>query len=120
MTLDKTARATAFKLIKKFGKNAILRRRTSTYSAATRKTTEATTDLKVKVSPPEDFKFNQIDGTLVQAGDAKVSIAALGLKFEPDAETDSIVMDSVEWKIVTVKTTWSGELPALFELQLRS
>lgn len=120
MTLDNRARKTAQKLIRQFGKDAILRRRTSSYSPATRKTTEAVIDVKVKVTPPEPLELGRIDGTLVEAGDAKVGLAALGLKFAPDATTDSLVLDGLEWKIVTVRRVMSGELPALYELQLRS
>lgn len=120
MTLDKRARKTARKLIRRFGKDAVLRRRTSSYLAATRKTTEAVTDLKVKVTPLEPLALGRIDGTLVEAGDAQVGLAASGLKFAPDAKTDSLVMDGVEWKIVTVRRVMSGALPALYELRLRS
>lgn len=119
MTLDKTARLTAQRLIRKFGKTATLQRTTRTNDVATGKTTDKITTAAVKVSPPEAFRADQIDGTLVHQGDAMVNLAARGLTITPTPETDAMLLDSVIWRVVAVETVWSGDLPALFKLQLR-
>jgi len=125
MTLDNTARKLADNLINRFGKTVTLRRVTRTaYNGATGVggDNNLPVDYTVKVSPPTDFMFKKIDGTLIKEGDQVVSIAALNAPIVPYQETDSVFMDvdgvNEEWKIRQLGRLWSGELVATYILHL--
>lgn len=121
MTLDTTARKLADNLTNRFGKTVTLRRVTqTTYDplAGTGGADNPASDNTVKVTPPTDFMFKKIDGTLIKEGDQVVSLPALNTPFEPDQSTDTIVMDGSEWQIRQIGRLWSGELVAMYILHL--
>lgn len=122
MTLDTTARNLADRLIDKFGKTVVIRRTTRTAydgAAGTGGDENAPVNYTVKVTPPTDFMFKRIDGTLVEEGDEVVSVAALNLAITPDATIDVVIQDTVLWRIRQVGRLWSGELVATYILHLR-
>lgn len=118
--LERRLRAAAARLIDRHGKAATLRRTVRSFDPATGETGETVTDSPVTASPPESFDLRRIDGTLVRAGDAVISLAAEGLAVEPAAETDSVILDGASWTIVQVSRRFAGEAPVLYTLHLRS
>ena len=69
-------------------------------------------------SPPIEYSSRLIDGDVIKLGDVQVFLAALGLTLTP-AESMKVTFDGEDWKAVTVKKIYSGDLIALWELQLR-
>jgi hypothetical protein len=120
MTFDTTARATAERLIRNFGKSVTLLRVTRVYDPATGKATETVEELAVKVSPPERFRETLIDGTLVKAGDLKAHLPAKGLDVVPEPARDRILIDGKSWSLLRVDPVMSGEQTAFYTLHLRS
>ncbi|MDH3594423.1 MAG: hypothetical protein OEU09_23545 [Rhodospirillales bacterium] len=120
MTFDRTARATAGRLIRTFGKSVTLRRLTRTYDPATGKTTDTVEDFAVKVSPPERFREALIDGTLVKAGDLRAHLPAKGLDVVPEPARDRLVIDGKPWSLLCVDPVMSGEQTTFYTLHLRS
>ena len=119
MTLDKTARATAERLIRAHGKTVTIRRVTRSFDPASGKATETHEDFPAKVSPPERFRQALIDGTLVQTGDLRAELAAEDLATVPEPACDRIVIDGTAWSLVRVDPVMSGEQIALYSLHLR-
>jgi hypothetical protein len=119
MTFDTTARATAERLIRRFGKSATIRRAARTFDTATGKTTHTVEEFTVKVSPPERFREDLIDGTLVRAGDLRAHLPAEGLDIVPEPVRDRIIIDGKPWSLLRVDPVMSGEQAALYTLHLR-
>lgn len=117
--LDKKARATAQRLVDKYGKAITIRRTVSSYDPATGTETTTNTDYSTKTAPPENYRLDQIDGTLVKRGDQRLLVAAQGLSIEPSAQTDSVIMDATTWAVVAVEAIWSGEQVAGWYIQVR-
>ena len=101
MTLDTVLRAAADSLISEYGKTVTLRRTIKSIydpTAGTGGGSLAPTDYtNIKVTPPKDFMFKNLDGTLIEVGDQVVSMAALNAPVEPDSDTDTIIMDGGVW-----------------------
>lgn len=119
MTLDRTARAAAERLIRAFGKSVTIRRATRSFDPATGKTTETTQDFPAKISPPERFREDLVDGTLVLAGDLRAQLAAAGLAIVPEPVRDRVVIDGTAWSLLRADPVMSGEQVALYTLHLR-
>ena len=119
MSLDETARATALRLIERYGMTATIRRKTSVYDPATGKTGDATRDFTIKISPPEGFREGLIDGELVRAGDLRTSMAAQGAPLVPEPVTDTAIIDGESWTLLRVDPLFSGRKAALYTLHLR-
>lgn len=125
MTLDATLRPTARRLIKKYGKDATLKRETlGTFDpAASEYSGGGTTSYAVKVSPPERFRQDMIDGQMVRRDDFEVLASDLALSITPTAgdesTKDTLVLDSEEYQIIRVNPVYSGEQVAMFRLHCR-
>jgi hypothetical protein len=118
MTLDIRARATADRLIGKFGKQVTLTRVTEgTYDPTTGELSGGSTTTQTVAALVKDFNGIELLSGAIQAGDRKVSIAALNAA-EPQIG-DTITVDSMVYNVLAVKTTWSGEKAAIYELQVR-
>lgn len=76
-------------------------------------------DYTVKAIPPYSYEAKYIDGDTVLAGDMQTGIAASGLEFTPKPSETKVVIDSVEWSIVSVQPQYSGEQIAVYLIQLR-
>lgn len=118
MTLDIRARATADRLIGKFGKQVTLTRVTEgTYNPDTGELSGGSTTTQTVVALVKDFNGIEILTGAIQAGDRKVSIAALNAT-EPQIG-DKMTIDSLDYNVLSVKSIWSGEKTAVYELQVR-
>lgn len=118
MTIDARARATADKLLDKFGKSITLTSVTEgSYDPTTGEMGAGTTTSTTHTAIIKDFKGIDFISGVVQAGDRKVMIAALGTPTPQPA--DKVTIDSEVYQVMSVRYVWSGELPALYELQVR-
>ena len=114
-----TLRQTAKDLVTRFGKNATLRRYTSTYDVATGRNVNTSADTAVIITPPEPVNDRWINNGTAKFGDAMCSLAAQGLSIRPDPTRDKVVFDGEEWTVIAASPVYSGELIALYNLQLR-
>jgi len=121
MALDREARwrQQAQRFADTRGKAMTLRRTTSTFDPATGDTTESTSDTSIDASSPRAFSPERIDGTLIQDGDAVVAIPAQQLTTTPTPETDSVLIDGVEWQVVRVQPRYAGEQVTTYSVQVR-
>ena len=94
------------------------------YDPATGTETEQpaqTVDLKC--SPPDAYNVNEIDGTNILAGDAKIIISGASIEgagiSHTDLERGTVTVNGEDWNIVTVNPIVSGSNTAVYELQLR-
>ena len=118
MTLDTRARATADKLLDKFGKSITLTSIVEgSYDPATGDMGAGTTTSTTHTAIIKDYNGIDFIGGVIQSGDRKVMIAALGTTMPQPA--DKVTVDSEVYQVVAVRYVWSGELPALYELQVR-
>jgi len=116
--LDSSLRKVAESLINAFGATISYRRTTETFSADTGKISQSETAYSTVSSPPEPFRQNRVDGDVVQVGDMKVLLKALNLPFTPTIG-DHVTIAGTSWQVVGVFPLYSGELPAVYEIQLR-
>ena len=77
------------------------------------------TSYPIAVTPPEGFKRQEIDGSAVQKTDLRCYIAAKDVAVVPTPRTDTLTLGGTVYNIIRVQTIYSGNLPCLFELQLR-
>ena len=121
--LDSLARGLASSLLGQYGKAMTLTRTVAgAYDPATG-TTGAPTVTAVAVNGYLDGFSLQGYGTafkegLIQDGDQKASIPALGLSFDP-APGDTLTIDGWPWTVIKAQPTWSGEQVAMWDLQVR-
>lgn len=99
---------TTQKLVDKFGYDAIINRKVS----------GVTTAFPVVIVMTE-YKPSDKDGVLIEQTDRKVLLAARGLTFTPNPETDRLVENGNNLQIVTVTPTAPAGVPILYELQVR-
>lgn len=116
--LDTRARATALRLLDKYGKAVTLSRVTEgSYNPSTGETSSEVVVIATVDALIEDYKgIDYISGD-IQMTDRRVTIPASG-NVEPEPN-DRLTIDAVVYTIVSVTTVWSGELPALFVMQVR-
>ena len=119
MTLDRTARAAAQRLIDALGKSVTIRRVTRSFDPASGKTTETHEDVPAKISPPQRFGEGLVDGSLVRAGDLRAELAAEDLAMVPEPVRDRIVIDGTAWSLLRIEPVLSGEQTAFYTLHLR-
>jgi hypothetical protein len=118
MTLDAKARNTADTLLDKFGKSITLTSIVEgTYDPATGDMSANTITNTTHTAIIKDYNGIDFISGVVQAGDRKVMIAALGAPTPQPA--DKVTVDSEVYQVVAVRHIWSGELPALYEMQVR-
>jgi hypothetical protein len=118
MTLDIRARATADKLIGKFGKQVTLTRITEgTYNPDTGELSGGSTTTQTVAALVKDFNGIELLSGVIQVGDRKIKISALQVT-EPQIG-DTVTIDSLVYNVLAVKSIWSGEKVAIYELQVR-
>lgn len=112
------AQETASNLIMKFGKIITLSRQSKgIYDPATGELPASSiSNLSVKALV-KDYKPTEFISGTIETGDKKVTLAALNLA-QPNVG-DKVTIDLLDYTVIAVKTTWSGELAALYELQVR-
>lgn len=119
MTLDTKARATAQKLLVKFGKDCTLKSTVpGTYNPATGSVTPVVTVYAIKAYLDQPNKAELAGGQVV-ATDEVAIFAAQGLAVEP-ALNDSVTIDGADRLVKMVGRVWSGELVALWRVGLVS
>lgn len=119
MTLDIRARATAFKLLTKFGKSCTLKSTvTAAYDPAIGSATPTVNNYPVKAYLDQPNKTELASGQVV-ATDEVAMFAAQGLAVTP-ALNDSITVDGRDRLVKMVNRVWSGELVALWRVGLAS
>lgn len=109
------SRATAEKLIAKFGQTGALRRVSASGPAYDPITT--TNDYTVKLVDL-DYDETQISGTLITRGDRRVYLSTIGLSIVP-ANGDKILIGGVEHAILGVKPLQPSGTIVFWELQAR-
>lgn len=95
---------TAARLIDKFGMDAIIRR-------------SGGSDYRVRVVVTE-YLPHERDGELIRWTDRKAILAADGLTFTPNTQTDQLILDQ-DLQIVNVTKTSPGGDDVIYELQVR-
>ena len=119
MTLDARARATAFKLLAKFGKSCVLKSTVpGVYNPATGTVTPVVTSYPIKAYLDQPNSAELAGGQVV-ATDSVAIFAAQGLAVEP-ALNDSVTVDGKDRLVKMVNRVWSGELVALWRVGLAS
>ena len=118
MTLATSLRATASKLMAKFGGTATIRRvTTGTYNPVTGTASESTSDTTVK-GVVEDVNAREVND-LVQAGDRRLTIAAADVNAAPTT-ADKVVISNVVHQVIRVTTIEQDNQPITHELILRN
>lgn len=109
------ARATAEKLIAKFGQAGVIRRVTTSgpdYDPIISTEDHACTLVDL------DYDERQIDGTLIMRGDRMVYLSTKGLSIRPEL-SDKVVIGDVEHAIKNVMPLAPGGVTVFFQLQAR-
>lgn len=123
--LDPIFRGLGKDLLALLGGTATLQKTVEDYDPDTDTSTTTTTEVVVKHSPPEAYTGYDIDGTVIQAGDAKTMVSAKeldekGFSLAPGSHTRTyMVIGTQRWTIVRVNEIRSGDEVAVYELQLR-
>lgn len=116
--LDAKARATALKLLNKFGKSVTLTMVTEgTYDPTTGDVSGSSTTTEIPKALIEDFNGVDYVSGLVEKGDRKITIPASGYT-EPNPN-DRFTVGSDVYTVVSVETVWSGEQAAIYISQVR-
>lgn len=117
MTFDYTrSRATAERLLVKFGQAATLRRKALTGPAYDPTVTTADHACTVVV---QDYADAMIDGTRIKRGDKKVLVSTKGLTIDPTA-ADALVIGGTSHEVVMVKPLAPGGTVVMWEVQARA
>ena len=117
MTFDYSrSRATADRLLTRFGQAATLKRPTSSGPAYA--PVEGTPTSYAVTVVVQDFANREIDGTRILTGDKKVMVAKGSLAIEP-ATSDTLVIGGVDHAIVEVRPLNPGGSVILYEVQAR-
>lgn len=66
----------------------------------------------------EEYKGQDFASGLIEGNDKKITVAAQAFAEVPTT-VDKLIIDGATYTIVGVKTVYSGELPAIYELQAR-
>jgi hypothetical protein len=122
--------ASALRLIKKYGMNMVLRRVTKgTYHPSAGSTDASTVVDCAAKGIVEEYKVQDIDGTIIKNGDKSVILAASGLAFRPDTNdflligatiVNGVTVGGEPWKIFVNKTTAPGGIDIIHNIQLRN
>jgi hypothetical protein len=116
--LDVSARALATKLLNKFGKVITLQSVVEgAYDPLTGDMAANTVTTSTPFAVISDYKGIALMSGVIQYGDRKVTIAALNSVLPQPADT--VTIDSEVYKVLSVRNVWSGDLSALYELQVR-
>lgn len=119
--LDTKARATAFRLVKKYGKSVTYQKRTGESTQVYNETTGLFEDTPVfvsyqtKIAPPVGPKPDDLKDGQILASDLRFELPALGTTFDP-TPNDRMVLDTVTWTVKRVKPQYSGDLIAYWDI----
>lgn len=127
--LDTVFRPLAERLIEQFGMSMTYIQLAESFDATTGKVTTTETQHSVIGTPPVPLSKRLASGEsyravlgevfdTVEAGDLITTLKAQNLGFTP-ALGDRLVYNNSTWQVVRVDPTYSGELPAVFTVQIR-
>lgn len=108
-------RATAARLIAKFGQAGAIRRATTSGPAYDPET--VTTDHACQLAVMQ-YTDDKIDGTLIMRGDKLTYLSTAGLSIEPST-ADKLMIGGEEHAIVNVKPLSPAGLVVFYEIQAR-
>lgn len=115
--LDKTIRPLASSLLKRYGKTiSISYPSAAAYNVASSSAVVTSVSYTVKAIIT-NAKASFFGSDLIQQDDLFIMIAAQGITEPPLGAT--VTIDSKGYQVVDVKTQYSGELPATYQLQIR-
>lgn len=120
MSIYDSAAATSLRLLTKFGQNITLRKfgpGTYTNGVMTPSTTDST--IKGAVFDYVRMNFGEVlqDGTLVQAADRNLFLAANGSR--PEVNDHVLLANGSEWNIVGIRTVEPSGTPVLYDCRIR-
>lgn len=111
--------ATALALITRFGRTiAVTRETAGGYDPATGGVTAPVLLSQTANGVVREYSHQHVDGTLIQAGDQRVILAASGMDFAP-APGDRITVGSLSLGVVSVQERNPGGTSLVYELQVR-
>ena len=116
--LDAEIRPLASNLAREFGKTVTFVQVSSSFDPSTGSNTETTTETSLAAAPPQSFRVENMDNSLIEKGDLVIGLPALDISIEPTTQ-DRIKIDGDTWSIIQVAPLFSGELAALYNLQVR-
>lgn len=110
---------TAVKLIAKFGRAATLLRKSLTPDdpAAPWDSNDSEGASVAITAAFVKFNTQQIDGTVIQAGDQQALVAALATT--PITDSDTILDGGKRWRILNVELVQPGAIEYLYKCQVR-
>ena len=118
MALSASLRSVASKVVNKFGGDVTFRRITvGAYNTTTGAAAETNTDTGIKGVLEEVNKREAVD--LVQAGDKKLTVAALDLNGTVPTVADKVVISTRIHQIIRVAVIEQDNEPITYELFLR-
>lgn len=118
MALSASLRSVASKVVNKFGGDVTFRRITSgAYNTSTGASVETNTDTAIKGVLEDVNKREATD--LVQAGDKKLTVAALDLNGTVPTIADKVVISSRVHQIIRIAVIEQNNEPITYELFLR-
>jgi hypothetical protein len=116
--LDARARSTALTLLMKYGKSVshviVIE---GTYDPITGEVSGGSTTTQIPKALIEDFAGTDYLSGLVEKGDKKITIPALG--YTEPKPNDRFTVGSDNYTVIAVETVWSGDLAALYISQVR-
>lgn len=111
------SRATAKRLLQRFGQPVQIRRRGPAGGSPTNPT-PGTATLYPSVAVVEHYAQKHVDGTLIRLGDKRVIMAMEGLTIEPHV-SDEIIIAGELHTIIRVEPFAPGGVPLYCEIQAR-
>jgi hypothetical protein len=113
-------RATAARLIERYGQAGVIRRATRSGGNPKDPRTGTTTSADHAVRLVElDYDNSEVDGTVIRRTDRKMMVSTQGLTIEPTT-SDQIVIAGKTFAIVGVKPLSPGGVALYFEIQARA
>ena len=118
MSIAKSLEKTASKVIAKLGGEVTIRYVTpAAYNTTTGTSTESASDIELK-GVVEDVRQSEVND-LIQSDDRRLTVAAKDVTTTPGTK-DRVVIGSVVYQIIRVRTTEQDNTPLTYELTLRS
>lgn len=120
MSLYANAAATALRLLGKFGQDVVLRKYgAGVYADGVMVPSTTDSTLKGAVFDYLRMNFGEVlqDGTLVQAADRNLLLAANGAR--PEVNDHVLLANGSEWNIVGIRTVEPSGFPVLYDCRIR-
>lgn len=112
----------ALDMIDEFGRDIVLRDQRRTPAAAGGSVTKNPIDYSVR-SVIESFAAKEVDGETIKRGDIKLLVAGTALAAQPAADWSAFLGSDAsavpEHRVIHVDTTYAGDVPVLYTIQVR-